>query len=149
MTIINTTPHSITFRDSDGTEFDVSPSKWIINASVQEEVVTVRNGVEYVRTRFVPSAEGRAAIKEIRDQHSPDVIIVGSIIAAQAYPGQVVAMTPAPGYERVSVEQKRMNPHKFTTFGDLPPVATPQTDSAPAAELLAEAEKNPFCFFRS
>jgi len=41
---------------------------------------------------------------------------VGSIIAAQAYPGQVVAMTPTPGYERVPPAEKRMNPDKFNIF---------------------------------
>lgn len=41
---------------------------------------------------------------------------VGSIIAAQAYPGQVVAMTPAPGFERVPPAEKLMSCEKFTTF---------------------------------
>lgn len=42
--------------------------------------------------------------------------VVGSIIAAQAYPGRVVAMTPVPGFERVSPAEKRMRCDKFTTF---------------------------------
>jgi hypothetical protein len=43
-------------------------------------------------------------------------VVVGSIIAAQAYPGLVVAMTPAPGYERKPPTEKRMRPDKFTVF---------------------------------
>ena len=45
-----------------------------------------------------------------------DLRIVGSIIAAQAYPGDVVGMTPAPGYERVAPNEKRMSLDKFTVF---------------------------------
>ncbi|GAH77449.1 unnamed protein product, partial [marine sediment metagenome] len=47
---------------------------------------------------------------------NPNAIIIGSIISAQAYPGEVFAMTPAPGFERVPPDQKRMNPFKFTMF---------------------------------
>lgn len=53
---------------------------------------------------------------EASDNAAMPLRIVGSIIAAQAYPGEVVAMTPAPGYERVAPAEKRMNPHKFTIF---------------------------------
>ena len=62
--------------------------------------------------------EGVRIIQEIKDSilEKKNILIIGSIVAAQAYPGQVVAMTPAPGYERVPVDQKRMNPDKFTIF---------------------------------
>ena len=43
-------------------------------------------------------------------------MVVGSIIAAQAYPGLVVAMVPAPGYERRPPAEKRMRPDKFTIY---------------------------------
>lgn len=43
-------------------------------------------------------------------------IIIGSIIAAQAYPGKVCAMIPAPGHERVPPAEKRMRTDKFTIF---------------------------------
>lgn len=43
-------------------------------------------------------------------------IVVGSIIAAQAYPGDVCAMIPAEGFERVPPEQKKMRPDKFTIY---------------------------------
>lgn len=42
--------------------------------------------------------------------------IIGSIIAAKAFPGVVFGMTPAKGFERVAPAEKRMNPSKFTTF---------------------------------
>jgi hypothetical protein len=50
------------------------------------------------------------------EQSAPKLIIVGSIIAAEAYPGEVVAMCPVPGYERVAPSEKRMRCDKFTIF---------------------------------
>jgi hypothetical protein len=43
-------------------------------------------------------------------------MIVGSIIAAQAYPGSIKAMIPCEGYERVPPTEKRMRPDKFTVY---------------------------------
>ena len=40
----------------------------------------------------------------------------GLIIAAQAYPGRVLGMCPAPGYERVAPAEKRMTAQKFTVY---------------------------------
>lgn len=90
----------------------------ILNAQVKEIPVSE----DLVETRFVASEDGYALINEIKAQHIGSdnakckLRIVGSIIAAQSYRGEVVAMTPAPGYERVSPAQKRMNPHKFTIY---------------------------------
>ena len=50
------------------------------------------------------------------EQENPDAIIIGSIIAAQAFPGRVLAMVPAPGFERVPPAEKRMRDDKFTVF---------------------------------
>ena len=112
--IINTTPHPISFGV--GEEVVEVPTSKLINATPREEVVANENGVEFVRTVFVGNDEGNAVIAKIKEAF-PKAIIVGSIIAAQAYPGDVVAMTPLPGFERVPPAEKRMNPHKFTTFG--------------------------------
>jgi len=49
------------------------------------------------------------------DKHGENILLIGSIIAAQSYPG-VLAMVPAPGYERVPPAEKRMRPDKFTIF---------------------------------
>lgn len=111
--IFNATPHPISFGVGD--EVVEVPTNMIINATATEETVTTKNGVEYVRTTFKGNDLGREQIAAIREA-CPDGVIVGSIIAAQAYPGEVVAMTPLPGFERVPPAEKRMNPHKFTTF---------------------------------
>ena len=39
--------------------------------------------------------------------------IVGSIIAMNAYPGVICGMVPLKEFERVPLDQKRMDPHKF------------------------------------
>lgn len=96
--IINTTPHSIHFAAGD--DVIVVESGEIINAHPVEETAYTKDGIEFVHTKFVGDDAGRAAIARIKAE-SPDSVIVGSIIAAQAYPGDIVAMVPAPGYERV------------------------------------------------
>lgn len=111
--IFNSTPHPITFGVGEDT-VEV-PTSTLINATASEEVVASEGGVDFVRTKFTGNDEGRAIIAAMKAAN-PDAVIVGSIIAAQAYPGEVVAMTPLPGYERVAPAEKRMNPHKFTTF---------------------------------
>lgn len=115
--IVNTTPHDINF-DVDGTVVTVPKCGALLNARPTEVSV----GDDLVTTKFVPTEEGQTLIDEIKAQHAASddselpLRIVGSIIAAQAYPEQVVAMTPAPGYERVAPAEKRMSPAKFTVF---------------------------------
>lgn len=111
-TIINTTPHPIIFRTTNGTEFTVQPCGFLLNAKAVETPAGERNGVQLVKTQFVGTPEGEAWLSE----QPSDVLIIGSIIAAQAFPGKVLALTPAPGFERVPVNEKRMNPDKFTIF---------------------------------
>jgi len=111
--IVNTTPHEITFQDGDQI-IQIPNCGTIINAKVVETIVSL--GIPtFVKTEFVGDISGDTAITDIHSQF-PNCIIVGSIIAAQAYPGRVVAMTPMPGYERVAPAEKRMNPAKFTIF---------------------------------
>lgn len=111
--VINTTPHPITFLDGDRI-VEVPPSGVLINARPVEEVV--REGAPtLVRTAFVGDPESEEALSRIEKEY-PGVLVVGSIIAAQAYPGRVVAMIPAPGFERVPPDEKRMRTDKFTTF---------------------------------
>lgn len=115
--VVNTTPHDINF-DIDGEVVTVPKSGVILNAKPEE----IQVGEDLVETRFVGTPEGEALIEEIKAQHAASedagltLRIIGSIIAAQAYAGEVVAMTPAPGFERVAPAEKRMNPRKFTIY---------------------------------
>ena len=66
-----------------------------------------------VTTEFVGTDEGRELIKMIFDTLGKDAIIIGSIIAMNAYVGDVKGMIPVPGFERVPPAQKRMRCDKF------------------------------------
>lgn len=115
--ICNTTPHAITIQDVDGTLVSVQPER-LLNATAVEERVSDL----FVTTKFVGTKEGEEVISEIEAEFKAQygdnatLIIVGSIIAAQAYKGKVVGMTPVPGYERVAPAEKRMRCDKFTVF---------------------------------
>lgn len=121
VTVFNSTPHTINIQDTDGELIGILPNAdFLINAKAVEVPV----GDLFVKTSFVGDDQGRAVIQRIIDFFHKDVnadgpmVIVGSIIAAQAYPGEVVGMTPVPGYERVAPNEKRMRCDKFTTFAE-------------------------------
>ena len=126
LTVFNSTPHVIRFWREGWTEPIEVETDEIISAKVVEAFVSdlqltgvqmddpYTERVDFVRTVFKPTNEGEEVI--FRAKAAGADVIVGSIIAAQAYPADVVAMTPAPGYERVPPAVKRMNPDKFTVF---------------------------------
>lgn len=120
--VFNATPHAITFWCEDWTEVVSVATDEIINARpvetpygcLQPDDAPDWENVWLVKTEFVGDDAGREVIARAREAGAE--IIVGSIIAAQAYPGDVVAMVPAPGFERVPPAEKRMLPGKFTVF---------------------------------
>ena len=123
-TVVNTTPHPISFLNKEGETIivpsSVAPgertSPWVVNAKAVEE----RVGDDLVRTVFVGTPEGEAILDQLeqwaREEGHDNLRIIGSIIAAQAYPGRVLGMCPAPGYERVAPAEKRMTTQKFTVY---------------------------------
>ena len=116
MKVINTTPHLIRFQNTDGEVYEVEPCGVLINARPVEEFAGIHpSGAELVRTRFVADPASEEALTKL-ERENPGAVIIGSIIAAQAFPGRVLAMVPAPGFERVPPAEKRMRDDKFTTF---------------------------------
>lgn len=114
--VVNTTPHPITMQDVDGGLVSV-PTTVLINAKAEEKQVDDL----FVETVFAGTVEGTEIIRKIEGayqevQCAGRLVIVGSIIAAQAYPGKVVGLCPVPGYERVAPAEKRMRCDKFTVF---------------------------------
>jgi len=144
LVVFNATPHPVTFGC--GPHFEdlvvVEPDE-LVNAQPEEEragTIIPRLSIEAgsdmpvafcVRTVFRGTEEGRAVID--RALRAGADVIVGSIIAAQAYPGLVVAMVPAPGFERVPPAEKRMRADKFTTFPQ-PTMATSPTRPCTACD---------------
>ena len=116
--IVNTTPHPLTIQDMDGRLVTIpSDPEYVLNATCVEHNVTNL----LVKSEFVGLPEGQGIILRIQSKVAQlypgkQLMIVGSIIAAQAYPGQVVSVCPVPGYERVAPSEKRMRCDKFTVF---------------------------------
>lgn len=114
-TYINATPHEVVLRTRSGEDHVVPPSGVLINARPVEEPAGGRDGVEFVRTKFVADEESARVLDEIEAAY-PGAFIIGSIIAAQAFPGRVLAMVPVPGFERVPPAEKKIRADKFTVF---------------------------------
>lgn len=71
----------------------------------------------FVRTKFEADPHGLEiidAIEEAARDTGKRVVIIGSMIAVNAFPGRVAGMVPAPGFERVPPAQKKMRCDKFT-----------------------------------
>jgi len=111
--VINTTPHELTFLDGDQV-VTVPTSGVIINAKMSNEE-TVDGAVTYCSPTFSYEPASEIALEKLEKDH-PGVIILGSMIAAQAYSGRVCGMISAPGFERVSPAEKRMSTCKFTRY---------------------------------
>ena len=123
LVVFNGTPHSIRFWTRWWGEPVEVETDEVISALVEESVVYppaflyLIDSIElltFVRPIFKGTPEGEKIAREALEAGAD--VVIGSIIAAQAYPGLVVAMTPAPGFERVPPEQKRMQPDRFTIF---------------------------------
>ncbi len=112
--VVVTTPHPVTFGD-EKQSFVIESSSVLVNAKPVEEVVSDNDGVTFVTTKFVGDESARSLLEALHKE-CPGVIVVGSLIAAQAYPGLVHGLVPVKGFERVPPDQKRMRYDKFTIF---------------------------------
>jgi hypothetical protein len=112
---INTTPHPINLEVNDEVVV-IPPSGVLLNATAIEVPSRLHaSGAQLVGVRFESSFESEQVLDKLESEN-PNAVIIGSIIAAQAFPGRVFATIPCLGYERVPPDQKRMRSDKFTTF---------------------------------
>jgi len=103
-------------QDKNGNVYEVEPCGVVISARpVEQSAGKHPIGAELVRTKFEATPEAEEELARLEAEH-PGAVIIGSIIAAQAFPGRVLAMVPATGFERVPPAEKRMRDDKFTTF---------------------------------
>ena len=112
--VVNTTPHPLTFQDVNGDLVSIpcDPSLLVNAKALTEECSPFT-----VHTTFKGTDEGKEIIDTIKFFLSDScdyLAIVGSMIAVNAYPGEVVGMVPVPGYERVAPAEKRMRCDCFT-----------------------------------
>ena len=119
-TVVNTTPHPLTFLDGEEVVVVENNPSVLVNARAVEE----RVNSSIVQTKFYPDGPGKEIVRDLigtfrEEWENQTLKIVGSVIAANAYP-EVVGMCPAPGFERKPPQEKRMSCEKFNS-GDIYP----------------------------
>jgi len=96
------------------------PSGTTISATPIEKHYKDEANVELITLDFVPSLESQTELQKIkREMEMKDdgyYVIIGSIIAAQAFPEEVYAMVPVPTFERAARDKKLVRSDKFTVF---------------------------------
>lgn len=112
--ILNCTPHNILFLDGDA-EVSVDKCGATLLARPVETPAEERGRAQLVKTVFETSSQGLEELEAI-EREAPGVLLVGSIVSAQAYPGRVVGMIPAAGFERAAPADKRYSSVKYTVF---------------------------------
>ena len=115
VTLANCTPHCIRFQTYDGV-VEIEPTGYTLPATPQERFVHSFDGVDFVTTKFQTNATGWEEIERMREIDNDSVIIIGSIISAQAYGERVVSLVPVPGFERKPPAEKLYHADKFNTF---------------------------------
>jgi hypothetical protein len=115
---LNLTPHTLIFGsgidEPINTAFRVPVSGYVLNAVPTMREIGKHNGIQQVRTEFVPTSSRVVDLLIRLDMAG--IVIIGSQIAAQAYAGMVHSVIAATGFERVAPDQKRMNPNKFNVY---------------------------------
>jgi len=112
--VVNVTPHPLSFLDGD-VVVTIPKSGILVNAKVVNEE-NVEDAVTYCIPAFVSDPVSEQSLTDLEKTLPDGTLIVGSIVAAQAYPGRVVGMVPAPGFERVTPAEKRMSTSHFTRY---------------------------------
>jgi hypothetical protein len=124
--VLNCTKHALNFQEADGSVVVVEPSGFTVDATVSEAKSRHRSnyfGVDIVMPTYTSDVNTEERLDELQvslmrvktDKPMP-VILIGSQIAAQAYPGRIAALIPVTGFERAQWDQKRMRIDKFTMF---------------------------------
>jgi hypothetical protein len=116
--VVITTPHPVNFYWKEGEDdaFIVEGSGVLVNAKPVESVVEEFENHHLVTTKFEGDDSTEKTLRRLHES-LPGLIVIGSIVAAQAYPGLVHGLIPAKGFERVPPAEKRMSMDKFNVFG--------------------------------
>lgn len=113
--IFNATKHGLYFQRDDGVII-YAPVDETINCASESDRIRKEGPVEYVNVRYKPTVFGDQQIARIRKEY-PKAIIIGSNLAARAYPGYVFSPIPFKGeradYNRILVNiHNRFNTHE-------------------------------------
>lgn len=124
VTLYNVTPHDLTlwydYGDKGGGLF-TALSDGVVNVKSNRKTVYYGKGYKLSSVTFLPTEEGDRVLKEIEDkvrENGENAVIVGSVLAAQAYPEKVVSTIPVKGKERrkLSGQPRLVMAQRFNTF---------------------------------
>jgi hypothetical protein len=109
---LNATPHELRLDDGQVIPGSVELAKILSARPIEKEVNKIPD-FTIVTTEFVTTPEGRELVK-IANEFK--IILIGSIIAAQAYKFPVVSPIATPETSRLPPEQRIVFSRKFNTF---------------------------------
>lgn len=110
--VYNATPHPLHFWVG-GDKIITAESDVVINAHITSDVIEARNKYTLVELRYEPTDEGEWIIDSILEE-CPEALIVGSAVAAQAYPGRVVS--PIPNKSLKHEGQRVIRSNRFNVY---------------------------------
>lgn len=115
VTIMNVTPHDLIFQDDNWDDVVVAPSEFVISADTYDRVVKFHGEAKIVHLEFRARKENVRWIEDMKRRY-PNILLVGSVVAAQAYPEDIVAPVPRFRGERGGkrVARPLMNPNRFS-----------------------------------
>lgn len=109
--IVNVTPHELNFYCEEKGQFVTAPSEGIINAFARTTVFESEPTHDLVSVKFSEMREGRSEVNRLKQLY-PDALIVGSVIAAQAYREDVVSTIPC----KVGKPGRYVKCNRFTVY---------------------------------
>ena len=123
--ILNTTPYPIQFLFQDRHTEVINPCGFILEAKSERKAHCAYRQPEWEFTEYydvsTPTPEGEVWLDHIDKQMEGEdaeefLLVVGSVVAAQAYPGRVVATIPTPESEGMPTDQQVMRTDGFIIF---------------------------------
>lgn len=109
--IVNVTPHELNFYCEEKGQFVTAPSDGLVNAFARTSIVQSASTHDLVSVKFSEMRDGRFEINRLKRLY-PDALIVGSVIAAQAYQEDVVCTIPC----RVGKPGRYVKCNRFTVY---------------------------------
>lgn len=115
--VVNTTPHAITLVDSSlSFQVSVPSSGALVNAKVQtQDVDSNIKGVTLNTPKFIADTTTLTILQQFKHDY-PDVVVIGSILACQAYTGLVYGLIAHPDFQRVAPADKKMLYNSYTIY---------------------------------
>lgn len=112
--VFNATAHELVFFHDNWIKPVTVQSEKPIYAQSQSHEVGRGKGYVLVNMNFVEKEEERELIERIKQQY-PGVVIIGSAIAALAYPGDIVCTLPYRA-DRMVKNERYVKANRFTVY---------------------------------